>query len=201
MKEQIKLFYDYKDDKNSSIIINREVVLNKNNLIHGSRVDINNLEIISKVGLIASEFYAEFNPNKKKPYVVELWDVKEEIKLSDWINKYAGLTIDFKNKDGYVYKSVISTFGDIKNNIQKENGFRDYVIYQNQEQRFVPNDIVENDATVAFIIEYNKDNQLIKNDIFNFDFDNEIIEDILPNWFYEKYMKNRCFDNYETGRE
>ena len=30
---------------------------------------------------------------------------------------------------------------------------------------------------------------------------NEIIEDILPNWFYEKYMKNRCFDNYETGRE
>lgn len=33
------------------------------------------------------------------------------------------------------------------------------------------------------------------------DFDNEIIEDILPKWFYEKYIKNRTFDNYETGRE
>ena len=37
------------------------------------------LEIISKEGLIASEFYDNFNPNKKKPYVVELWDIKEEI--------------------------------------------------------------------------------------------------------------------------
>ena len=49
----------------------------------------NNLEIISKEGLIASEFYAEFNQSKKKPYVVELWNIKEEIKLSDWIKKYA----------------------------------------------------------------------------------------------------------------
>ena len=28
-----------------------------------------------------------------------------------------------------------------------------------------------------------------------------ILKDILPKWFYEKYMKTRKFDNYETGRE
>ena len=32
-------------------------------------------------------------------------------------------------------------------------------------------------------------------------FDDEIIKDLLPEWFYDKYMKNRNFDNYETGRE
>ena len=180
---------------------NNQVILSTNNLIHGSRANLKTLEIISKIGLIASEFYEEFNPNKKKPYVIELWDIKEKIKLSDWIKKYAGVTIDFKDKEGKVYKSVISSFDDIKSNIQKEKKFRDYIIYQNQEQRFVPNDMVENDASVAFIIEYNDNDQLIKNDIFNTDFSNTIIKDILPDWFYEKYLKNRTFDNYETGRE
>ena len=65
----------------------------------------------------------------------------------------------------------------------------------------MPNDIVDNDATIAFIIEYNENDELIKNDIFDKRFDTKIIKDMLPKWFYEKYMKNRNFDNYETGRE
>lgn len=199
LKEQIELFYTYKETEKT--ISNPEITLTPNNLIHGSRANLETLEIISKTGLISSEFYEEINPNKKKPYVIELWDVKENIKLSDWIKKYAGVTIDFKDREGKIYKSIISSFDDIKNNIQKESDFRDYIIYQNQEQRFIPNDIVENAATVAFIIEYNNNDKLIKNDIFNQEFSNQIIKDILPEWFYEKYLKNRTFDNYETGRE
>lgn len=199
LKEQIELFYTYKETEKT--ISNPEITLTPNNLIHGSRANLETLEIISKTGLISSEFYEEINPNKKKPYVIELWDVKENIKLSDWIKKYAGVTIDFKDREGKIYKSIISSFDDIKSNIQKESNFRDYIIYQNQEQRFIPNDIVENAATVAFIIEYNNNDKLIKNDIFNQEFSNQIIKDILPEWFYEKYLKNRTFDNYETGRE
>ena len=199
LKEQIELFYTYKETEKT--ISNPEITLTPNNLIHGSRANLETLEIISKTGLISSEFYEEINPNKKKPYVIELWDVKKNIKLSDWIKKYAGVTIDFKDREGKIYKSIISSFDDIKSNIQKESNFRDYIIYQNQEQRFIPNDIVENAATVAFIIEYNNNDKLIKNDIFNQEFSNQIIKDILPEWFYEKYIKNRTFDNYETGRE
>ena len=199
LKEQIELFYTYKETEKT--ISNPEITLTPNNLIHGSRANLETLEIISKTGLISSEFYEEINPNKKKPYVIELWDVKKNIKLSDWIKKYAGVTIDFKDREGKIYKSIISSFDDIKSNIQKESYFRDYIIYQNQEQRFIPNDIVENAATVAFIIEYNNNDKLIKNDIFNQEFSNQIIKDILPEWFYEKYLKNRTFDNYETGRE
>ena len=83
------------------------------------------------------------------------------------LDKYTGVTIDFKNREGIVYKSVISSFEEIKNNIIKEEGFRDYIIYQNQEQRFIPNDIVENQATVAFIVEFSENDELIKNDIFS----------------------------------
>lgn len=201
LKEQINLFYSYVNKETQKDIINGEVILSPNNLIHGSRANIKTLEIISKEGLIASDFYDDFNPNKKKPYVVEFWNIKEEIKLDNWIKKYAGVTIDFKNREGKVYKSLISPFDEIKNNIKYEEGFRDYIIYQNQEQRFVPNDVVDNEATVAFIIEFNEEDELIKNDIFNTSFDNKILKDILPKWFYEKYMKNRNFDNYETGRE
>ena len=47
-------------------IIDDEVILSTSNLIHGSRASIETLEIISKEGLIASEFYDNFNPNKKE---------------------------------------------------------------------------------------------------------------------------------------
>ena len=94
LKRQIDMFYSYENKDNSKNIINDEVVLSTSNLIHGSRASIETLEIISKEGLIASEFYDNFNPNKKKPYVVELWDIKEEINLSNWGKKYAGVTID-----------------------------------------------------------------------------------------------------------
>lgn len=201
LKTQIEMFYSYQKKNDNKFFINDEVKLFKNNLIHGSRANVETLEIISKEGLIASEFYAEFNQSKKKPYVVELWNIKEEIKLSDWIKKYAGVTIDFKNREGNVYKSVISSFDDIKNNIQKESGFRDYIIYQNQEQRFVPNDVVDNETTIAFIVEFVENDELIKNDIFNTSFDSNVLKDILPKWFYKKYMKTKNFDNYETGRE
>lgn len=201
LKRQIDMFYLYENKVNNKNKINDEVILSKNNLIHGSRASIETLEIISKEGLIASEFYDNFNPNKKKPYVIELWDIKEEINLSSWIKKYAGVTIDFKNREGIVYKSVISSFDEIKNNVKNEEGFRDYIIYQNQEQRFVPNDIVDTEVTVAFIVEFNENDELIKNDIFSASFDNNILKDILPNWFYKKYMKTKNFDNYETGRE
>ena len=200
-KKQVELFY--KDNKSNNKKYNKgdEIILSKNNLIHGARSNIEGLETIASRGLISSEFYAKLNPNKKKPYVVEFWEIREEIKLSDWIKKYAGVTIDFYNREGKVYKSVISSFEDVKSNIQKEREFRDYLIYQNQEQRYVPNDIVDNESTVAFIIEYSNNDEIIKNDIFNKSFDKEITKDILPEWFYEKYMKDRSFDNYETGRE
>ena len=199
--EQVNLFYDYNNSNYQEYNIGDSIKLSNNNLIHGSRAKMNELEIISKEGLISSEFYSDFNPQKKKPYVVELWDIKEDIYLSDWIKKYTGVTIDYKNREGKVFKSDICSLDDIKRSLNETKDFRDYIIYQNQEQRFLPNDYIDNDADLAFIIEFDNNDKLIDNDIFNVNFDKKILKNILPKWFYKKYMENRNFDNYETGRE
>ena len=55
---------------------------------------------------------------------------------------------------------------------------------------------------MAFIVRINDENRkLFKNDIFSTQFDKKIIKQLVPKWFYKKYMENRTFDNYETGRE
>ena len=200
-KEQVNLFYEYNNSDFQQYKVGESVKLSMNSLIHGSRAKLNELEIISKVGLISSEFYSDINEQKKKPYVVELWDIKEDIYLGDWLKKYTGVTIDYKNRKGEIFKSDICSLNDIKKSISETKDFRDYIIYQNQEQRFLPNDYIDNDADLAFVIEYNNNDKLIENDIFNPSFDKKILKNILPKWFYEKYMKNRTFDNYETGRE
>ena len=82
-----------------------------------------------------------------------------------------------------------------------KNDYRDYIIYQNQEQRFLPNDY-NNNATMAFIFKENIQTEAyLKNDIFNINFDKKVLKQMLPKWFYKKYMITRNFDNYETGRE
>lgn len=199
--EQVNLFYEYNNPDYLKYKLGDSVRLSKNNLIHGSRAKLTELEIISKIGLISSEFYSDFNFQKKKPYVVELWDIKENITLRDWIKKYTGVTIDYKNRNGEIFKSEICSFDNIKKSINETKNYRDYIIYQNQEQRFLPNDYIDNNVDLAFIIEFDDKDKLIENDIFNINFDKKVLKDLLPKWFYEKYMKNRNFDNYETGRE
>ena len=199
--EQVNLFFEYSNSNYPECKVGDSVRLSKNNLIHGSRAKLSDLEKIAKNGLISSEFYSDVNYQKKKPYVVELWDIKEDIDLGDWLKKYTGVTIDYKNKNGEIFKSDICSFNDIINSLHETKNFRDYIIYQNQEQRFLPNDYIYNDADLAFIIEFNDNDKLIKNDIFNADFEEKIIKNILPKWFYKKYMEKRNFDYYETGRE
>ena len=200
-RKQIEMFYNYNSYTKNKYKIGDKVILNKNNLIHGSRADLKDLKIISKIGLISSEFYKEFDKKKKKPYILEVWDIKEKISLEDWIKKYAGVTIKIRDGFGNPFKYIISPFDDIIKNIQKESDYLDYVIVQNQEQRFVPNDIYIRDQKLAFILEYKESDQLVKNDLFNSDFDKKITKDILPKWFYQKYFIKDNFDEYQTDRQ
>ena len=65
----------------------------------------------------------------------------------------------------------------------------------------MPNNYNSN-STMAFIFrENNHTENYLKNDIFNFEFDKKILKQLVPKWFYKKYMLTRNFDNYETGRE
>lgn len=201
-KKQIISFYNHKiDTKLAKYNIGDTVKLTNLNLIHSSRANLEELTLISKSGLIASEFYNDNKIVKKKPFVVELWQVNENISLKNWLNKYTGLTVEFYDKSGFVYKKTITSIDNLKSIIKKEQGYRNYIIHQNQEQRFLPNELNNNECSVAFIVKYSNDDLLIKNDIFNIHFSKEISREILPSWYFEKYIVNRDFDNNETGRE
>lgn len=201
-EEQIISFYNHKKHtKLPKYNVGEEVKLTNLNLIHGSRANLEELALISKSGLIASEFYNDNKTIKKKPFVVELWQVNENISLKNWLNKYTGLTVEFYDKSGLIYKRIITPIDNLKSIIKKESGYRNYIIYQNQEQRFLPNELNNNECSVSFIVKYSNDDLLIKNDIFNTHFSKEISREILPSWYFEKYIVNRDFDNNETGRE
>lgn len=203
LDEFYKLENNYTNAENT-YKVNDNVMLDKNTLIHGSRATIETLDKISKNGLIAPEFldtYTKIDKNKKKPFVVEFWKSAESISLKGFIDKYCGVTIEVRGKDDKVFNRIISPIDSIEKEILNLQGYRDYIIYQNQEQRYLPNEYNHN-ATMAFIVTQNKENEnLLKNDIFSTNFDKQILKSIIPKWFYKKYMKNRNFDISETGRE
>ena len=155
----------------SNYNFNDRVILDNRTLIHGSRVSIDKLKDISINGLIAPEFLGiKPSKSKKKPYVVELWKIDEEITLKDYIKKYCAVTIEFNYSNGDK-KRVISSFENIEKEVKKENGYKNYIIHQNQEQRFLPNDYCRNNSTLVFIVrenEYSK--ELLSNDIFSLNF-------------------------------
>lgn len=205
--EHIKNFEKAKTNtfKEKIYRIGDEIFLDNNSLIHGSRISIDKLNVIKNYGLIAPEFYTETNLPKKKPYVVEFWEINENISLKNYINKYCGVTLEIYSKEGIVIEKIISSFEDIENHISKVSKyetFRDYIIYPNQEQRYLPNKI-NNNSTMAFIVKKDskEKEKILKNDIFSDSFDFEILEEILPNWYIEKYVKTGFTDKAETGRE
>ena len=201
LKEFKKLEKDYTPVV-SNYNLNDRVILDNRTLIHGSRVSIDKLKDISMNGLIAPEFLGIKPPKtKKKLYVVEFWKIDEEITLKDYIKKYCAVTIEFNYSNGDK-KRVISSFENIEKEVKKENGYKNYIIHQNQEQRFLPNDYCRNNSTVAFIVKENDySKELLSNDIFSLNFNKRILKTIVPKWFYKKYMVTRCFDVNETGRE
>ena len=199
--KQINNYFNYSEKNIRRYKEGDEVLLTRDSLIHGSRIEPEKISIIKENGLIASEFYSSERIIKKKPYVVEFWNVEEEMSLKNFIDVRAGVTIEIIEKDGETKHYVLSSINNISQNLKKIQNYRDYIIYQNQEQRFVPNEYY-NDSTMAFIInnDTKEKNNILKNDIFSKEFNRRILEEILPKWYIEKYIDG-TFDIHETGRE
>ncbi len=196
--DQINIYFNAKNNNKIEYKVGDIVNVTPNTLIHGTRLKINELDKIKTTGLIASEFYKE-KENKKKPFVIEFFNVNQNLTLKEYIDKYVnGCTVTLHDMKGIPTNTMIN-YKEIFHYIKNQN-FRDYSIYQNQEQRFLPNDFRDK-VDIAFILTYDKNNPVYKYDVFDKNFDKKILKAIFPKWFYKKYLRTRKWDNHETGRE
>lgn len=180
--------------------IGDDVILTENDLLHGSRIKFEELDLIAKNGIVSPEFYNNMHYNKKKPYVVEFWKIQNSGLLKNFFDIRCGLTLDVFNQSGEKIQSSLISVSNLESEILKLENYRDYIIYQNQEQRFMPNKYNKN-SDFGFIVRVN-DNQrdLYNYDIFDKNFKAKLLKYILPKWYIKKYV-NGQFDHYETGRE
>ena len=196
--EQVENFYNCENKNKIDYKIGDLVRYTKNTLIHGTRLSYEELNLIKETGIVASEFYKGLE-KKKKPFVVEFFSVGEEMSLKDYIDKYVnGCTVTLHDMKG-IETNIIIDYRKSFDFIKKSN-FRDYIIYQNQEQRFLPNEFSDK-VNIAFILTYDKDNPIYKYNVFDKNFDENIAKRIFSKWYYKKYLATRSWDNYETGRE
>ena len=76
------------------------------------------MSIIKQHGLVASEFYLKKRIIKKKPFIVEFWNVENEMTLKEFIDTRAGVTIEVNNMDGTTKYQIMSSINDIGTKIQ-----------------------------------------------------------------------------------
>lgn len=200
-RKQIKRFFCYNGSNINRYSVGDEVLLTQNSLITGTRMKVDDLNIIKSSGLISPEFYSDEKRTVKKPYVVEFWNIEKSITLKEFIDVRAGVTIEVSNRDFKTKYQIMCSLDDISKIIENLGDYLTYTIYQNHEQRFVPNKYYK-DPTMAFIVtnDTEEKNEILKNNLLSKDFDRNMLEDILPESYIEKYIDG-CFNIHETGRE
>ncbi len=170
-----------------------KVYLEKGTFMHGIReVNVNNLDSIITEGIISSDFQGDYNPDQKTPWCISVWNIQEEILLKEYIYMYSGATIEFKFQKPRITKMV--PFEKIGDEIAKfqNSGYGSWRAEQTKESRYLPS-LTLDTVQIAFIIntesEYAKN--IIKNDLFNLDFDKNILESFIWKSFIEGILVGR----------
>ena len=124
--------------------------------------------------------------------------------LGDYINKYSGFTVVYTIGRGPGSKEVaeLISYHDFDRYTEELNDREDVWMYwgdQTKEVRFIPS-LVANKRQIAFILnmdsEYAK--EIVKNDVWNPDFDKETITDFIDYRYLEKFLVERNNRNAMT---
>lgn len=208
MIRQITNYYDIKKDNKimkNKYFVGDDVILKKGTLLHGTYKNLDGLKEIVKDGLISSWFID--GRMSKYPSSVGVWNLKQDYKLSDYINFYSGGTIKYtglleNGEYGQNNKSEIIKF-DHMNNINEillDNPCRMWYMEQTKEARFMPS-LVQNQVQIGIIFT-GIGHDLVNGDILSDKLsDGEVKEFVNPN-YYDKFLidrKNK--DDFFTDRE
>ena len=173
--------------------IGEEVKLKRGTFIHGIAGGIKEFEYVMIHGLVSTDFTSEPRPNKICNSV-GVWNIKEDMLLKDYINLYSGFTVTYNigRGPGSQTKSMLipyHQFDKLTERINNDPNIWSYSGEQTKEVRFIPS-LVSNKRHIAFILnmesEYAK--QLAHDDVWNTEFNEEIIKPFLDYRYADKFI-------------
>ena len=209
LTNHVELFYSDTDDIiKSKYIIGEEVKLKKGTFIHGILGGLEIFDFTINNGFVAVDFTE--HPRKNKIFnSVGMWNIKEDILLKDYINQYSGFTIAYSIGRGPGSKTVSKLipyhkFDEVTEKINNDEEIWMYWGDQTKEVRFIPS-LVSDKRQIAFILNMESDyaKKLAYDDVWNLDFDEEIIKQFLDYRYIEKFLTNDRInrDALTTDRE
>lgn len=170
--------------------IGDDVLLKKGTFMHGTRKGYDVLDLIIENGFLSANIIDYNVKAQKTPYCVSMWNIQNDILLKDYINLYSGMTIkyiDFSDK----YKIKLVPYNKLDEEIEnsRNTNIWMWMAEQTKEIRFLPSLIRDNNQ-LAFILNTNNEyaKKLIKNDIFNLDFDEKILKTFISDWFISNFI-------------
>ena len=209
--EQMENYYNILNHKISYTTYKEKdsVYLKKGTLLHGTYRNIEGLADIVNNGLIASLFTN--GRLSKYPSCVSVWNLKDDYKLSDYINYYSGGTIKYNgllinNEYSNTSKTEIIPFNKMSsiNNYILNNPARIWTIEQTKEARFMPS-LIQDKVEIAIIYNNNEYiNKLLNGDILNIDnIDDKTVKDFInKNYDINSFINGRHNkDDFFTDRE
>lgn len=193
--EQVELFF-----KNENVIKNKydvgeDVFLKKGTFIHGIFGELDNFDFTLENGFVSTDFTSEPRENKICNSV-GMWNIKEDILLKDYIKLYSGFTITYSIGRGpeATLKSELIPYHKFDEFTEKLNNDEDVWTYwgdKTKEVSFIPS-LVSSKRQIAFILnmssEYSR--KLAYNDVWNLNFDEEILTDFLDYRYKDKFINN-----------
>lgn len=198
--KQVDLFY--KDNQNiikNKYRVGEDVKLKKGTFIHGIFGELENFDYTINNGFIAVDFTNQARANKISNSV-GMWNIKEDILLRDYIEKYSGFTITYSIGRGPEATNVSELipyhkFDEVTERINDSEEIWMYWGNKTKEVSFIPS-WVSNKRQIAFILNMESDyaKELAYNDVWNLDFDREILENFLDYRYVDKFIDNERFN-------
>ncbi len=193
---QVELFYQEGNTINKTKYnVGDDVKLKKGTFIHGIFGLLDNFDFTIENGFISSDFTAEPRSNKINNSV-GFWKIKEDMLLKDYIYNYSGFTITYTIGRGPEAKQVSELipyhkFDEVTEKINDDDDIWTFWGDKTKEVSFIPS-LVANKRQIAFILnmesEYAK--KLSYNDVWNLDFDEEVLSNFLDSRYVEKFITN-----------
>lgn len=162
------------------------------------------LDFISKYGFVSPDITVKYNPKQKTPLCIPVWNIQKDMFLKDYIRLYSGSTFLYtKKEDNFKYHTCLVPYKKLEETIESMRD-KDYWMWkceQTKEIRFMPN-LAKDDKKVqmAFIMNMDGAEELTKNDIFNLEFDKDVLKDFIQDFFINDFIYADRND-FTTNRE